>query len=121
MIEAVIIIILFTVIAFGTYHTIKKFRKGGGCCGEHEAAEKQISVKDKNKSHYPYSVDLKISGMTCQNCAKRIENALNSLDGIWAKVDLNSNSAHILMKQETDIKQLCSVIAKTGYSAERKE
>lgn len=118
MTEAIIIILLTVLVCFGTYQTVKKFRKGGGCCGEHEQAKKRVSVKDKNKSHYPYSVDLKIKGMTCQNCARRVENALNTLDGIWAKVDLNSNTAHILLKQETDKKELCRMIASAGYVAE---
>lgn len=43
----------------------------GGCNGNKKAA------KAKNKDNYAYSQTFKISGMTCSNCAKRIENELN--------------------------------------------
>lgn len=120
MTEAVIIILLIAVIAFSAYKTVTKLRKGGGCCGEHEQAEKSVTVKDRNKQNYPYSAELKISGMTCSNCAKRVENALNSTEGIWARVDLNSNTAHIRMKHETDVRMLCGIVAGAGYMAEEK-
>ena len=117
---AVLIIILAAVIMYAVYQTVKKFRKGGGCCGEFEKSEKRTAVKDRNKSHYPYSVVLSIGGMTCENCARRVENALNSLEGVWAKVDLNSGTAKIYSKNEMDKKELCSIIAKAGYNAELK-
>ena len=36
---------------------------------------KKVKVKDKDPSHYPYEKILKIDGMTCGNCANRVENA----------------------------------------------
>ncbi len=117
---AVLIIILAAVIAYAIYQTVKKFRKGGGCCGEFEKLEKRTAVKDRNKSHYPYSAVLSIGGMTCENCARKVENTLNALDGVWSKVDLNSGTAKIYSKTERDTKELCSIIAKSGYNAELK-
>ena len=117
---AVLVIILAAAIAFGLSRKIRKLRRGGGCCGEFEKSEKRISVKDRNKSHYPYSVELSISGMTCINCARKVENTINSLDGVWAKVDLNTSTAKIYSKTERDINELCGIIAKAGYTAQLK-
>ncbi len=120
MLQVMIIILLAAMALFAVYQTAKKLRRGGGCCGEHEQAEKLTPVKDKNKSHYPFILELKISGMTCSNCAKRVENALNGIEGVWASVDLDSGSAHVRMKQDTAPGIICSAVAKAGYFAELK-
>ena len=117
---AVLIIIIAIVIIYAAYQTVRKFRKGGGCCGEFEKSEKRTAVKDRNKSHYPYSVVLKISGMTCENCTRKVENTLNALEGVWAKVDLNSGTAKIYSKNEIDVNCLYGLIAKAGYTANLK-
>ena len=49
--------------------------------------------------------------------AEVLENALNEMDGIWAKVSLNNNSAQIRMKEELDQEQLAAPICAAGYSA----
>ena len=95
MTEAVIIIIAAAVIVFAAYRTAVRLRKGGGCCGEHEPTEKKLPKRGRGQSDYPYKTDMKITGMTCANCARRVENALNSTEGVQARVDLNTNTAHI--------------------------
>ena len=49
-------------------------------------------------SHYPYCVQIGIDGMTCNHCKARVENTLNSEDGVWAEVDLSQNLATVHMK-----------------------
>ncbi len=121
IVEIIIIIVLIAAVAWGIYHIVRKSKHGGGCCGEHEEAEKRIAVKDRNKSHYPYTITLKIEGMTCENCARRVENALNSLDGIWAKVDISSNKAKVRCKQPLDEKMLLRAVTQAGYAANKIE
>ena len=73
--------------AYAVYSYIRKLRVGGGCCGEREAAPKRVKVRDRDKRHYPYVLTVTVDGMVCANCARRVENALNSLDGVWARVE----------------------------------
>ncbi len=73
-------------------------------------------VKDKNKEHYPFEATLEIRGMSCQNCAIHVENALNSLEGVWAKVSLSKRTAMVLMKSELSDAQLSRPVAAAGYS-----
>lgn len=115
MTEAIIIIAVAVVIALAVSHTVKKAQKGGGCCGEHEAAEKKVRVSDRNKSHYPYITELKIGGMTCENCSRRVENALNSLDGVWAAVDIGSRRATVRTKKKPDVNELRRAVMNAGY------
>ena len=112
--QPVIILILLMVLASALWLTIRKFRKGGGCCGEHETVKKD-AVKDKNASHYPYRVSLELGGMTCENCARRIENALNGLDGVWANVSFGKKTADVRCKSTPDEMVLRRAVSDAGY------
>ena len=72
-------------------------------------------MADRDKSHYPYETVLTIDGMTCSNCVRRVENALNNLDGVWAQVDLDSRKAIVRTKQVLSEDTLREVVQKAGY------
>lgn len=57
-----------------------------------------------------------IDGMTCSNCSRRVENALNSLDGVWAKVDLGERKADVRLKQAPDNDALRHAVQDVGYT-----
>ena len=116
--QVVLSVLLAALLIGAGYLTWNKLRRGGGCCGEHEASVRRIAVPDKNKAHYPYCVTLTIGGMTCQNCAVRVENALNALDGTWARVSLDTKTARVLSKQPPDLPLLCRTVAQAGYAAQ---
>ncbi len=115
---AVICVILAVICIF----SVKKYRKKltSGCCGAGgEGTVKKRRVSDRNKAHYPYTKILKIDGMSCGNCANRVENALNALDGVWASVDLGSQEALVRMKQPTAPELLKNAVRKQGYTVIR--
>ena len=101
---AIVIVIIVVICVFAIYSYGHKMRHGGGCCGSHEAAEKKVKVT------------LTIDGMTCSNCSRRVENALNSLDGIWAKVDLGERKADVRLKQAPDNDALRHAVQDVGYT-----
>ena len=113
---SIIITMIIAVIAiFGLVNYIKKLKKGGDCCPEHEEATKSVKVKDRDKSHYPYEAKLAIDGMSCGNCVRNVENALNSLEGTWASVSLEDNQATVLLKSPPDIDKLSKAVSDAGY------
>lgn len=112
----IIIVIIAAICVFAVYNYGKKLRRGGDCCGEHEPAEKKVKVVDRDKSHYPYGVQLRIDGMTCSNCVRRVENAINRLDGTWAKVDLSSRQATVWCKSPPDQQLLREAVRDVGYT-----
>ena len=114
--EIAVILILAAVVVWAVVHTVQKSRKGGGCCGEHEEAEKRIPVRDRNKAHYPYTAELTIEGMTCENCARRVENALIALDGVWARVDIGSHRAQVRLKSPPEESELLMAVRDAGYA-----
>lgn len=113
---SIIITMIIAVIAiFGLVNYIKKLKKGGDCCPEHEEATKSVKVKDRDKSHYLYEAKLAIDGMSCGNCVRNVENALNSLEGTWASVSLEDNQATVLLKSPPDIEKLSKAVSDAGY------
>ena len=53
--------------------------------------------------------------MSCQNCARNVENALDSIEGTWARVDLDTRTAHVLSKQPVDLDAYREVVSESGY------
>ncbi len=117
MIDKILIAALIAAFIIGAAAAYRRFTKGSSCCGDIAPSERSDSARDKNKSHYPFGTELVIEGMICENCAKKVENALNSLDGVYAKVDLSSSRARILTKAPADEKALISAVARAGYTA----
>ena len=117
MIATVIIsVIIAAIIVFGVFHLRKSLRSG--CCGSgDDPTPKRIKVKDRDLSHYPYKKILDIKGMTCSNCVTHVQNALNSLTGVCAKVDLGSRQASVYMKEDLPDQMLRKAIADAGYTA----
>lgn len=113
-------IILCLLIFLLAVYSIKRYARNmtQGCCGSGGTGVKHIRVKDKNKSHYPYEVTLHVEGMMCAHCVMRVENVLNSMEGVWAQADLKEKKALVRMKIEIDSAELCKEIASIGYQAE---
>ena len=76
---------------------------------------KRVKAADRNKSHYPHRAVLRIDGMTCENCARRVENALNTLPGTWATADLAAGRATVLLKQPPETETLRQAVRQAGY------
>ena len=115
MINVVIGIALAAVILLAALRVRKRARSGGGCCGDREAAVQKTAVQDRNRAHYPHELTLQIGGMTCENCARRVENALNALDGVWATVRIDSHSAVVRLKNEPDMEAIRQAVRQAGY------
>ena len=87
-----------------------------GCCGGAGPKIKRIKVQDKDPTHYPYRVTLSIEGMNCSACALRVENALNSMDGVWAKVSLPKKTAIVSAKENPKEADIRRAVSQAGYT-----
>jgi len=59
---------------------------------------------------------IKIEGMSCGHCAKKVENALKEVKEVKSvKVDLEKKEAVIVLKQEVDNNILKTTIEELGY------
>ena len=115
MSTAIICAVLIVIAIIGIKSYAKKLTSG--CCGaSSQPSVKKMKVRDKDKSHYPYSRLLKVDGMSCGNCASHVENALNGLEGVWAQVDLEKGEALVRMKQEYGNNELKQAVKEAGWS-----
>ena len=114
--NTVVVTLLVVAALLAVRAVVRRARRGGGCCGEREAAPARLSAADRNKAHYPYEVRLNIGGMTCENCARRVENALNALEGTWATVDIATHTARVRCKQAPDRERLAEAVRRAGYA-----
>ncbi|MGN1419008.1 MAG: heavy-metal-associated domain-containing protein [Acutalibacteraceae bacterium] len=108
---AVIAIIVFAAFVIKSY--CKKLSQG--CCGS-GSDEKVVKIRpiDKNKSNYPFQTVLTVDAMVCKNCAQKIENALNVLDGTWASADVSKGTVTVLTKSEPDEEKLRTAVNSLG-------
>jgi Cu+-exporting ATPase len=65
------------------------------------------------------SVELAVSGMTCAACARRVEKALNRLDGVTAAVNLATHRAMASWSggHRADEQSLVAAVERAGYQA----
>lgn len=62
-------------------------------------------------------VNIKITGMTCDHCAKSAQDALNQLEGVNASVSFNEGLAVVETQDIVEKNQLLNAIESKGYSA----
>ncbi len=114
IISTIIVCAIIAVICvFGVLKYIKNLKSG--CCGAGGDSVKKVKPKDSNAKNFNYEYKIVIDGMTCKNCAMRVENAFNSDENYLAKVKLSENSAFVRAKRAVEEKVLRDVVIKAGY------
>ncbi|VBB47102.1 Copper chaperone CopZ [uncultured Paludibacter sp.] len=58
---------------------------------------------------------LKIKGMSCSHCAMRVEKALNKIDGVEAKVDLENHIAKVKLSKPVADNEYYKALDDSGY------
>jgi copper chaperone len=114
MINTVIFLIHFFLVWTGIRVTLKHINYG--CCGSSGENIIRTGPEDTDRTHYRYVVQMKIAGMKCRTCAVRMENALNGITGVWARVSLRKKNAAILLKDDLDDAVLSAAVTATGYT-----
>ena len=115
--SAIIIIVLAALLVVWAGHrTVQKARgkAKSSCCGTPEMVTAK-KVDDTDASHYPYEYKLSIDGMMCSNCARTVENTLNEMDGVWARVNLGKKEADVLTKTPHAQEDFAQSLRKTSY------
>ena len=113
-------IIVLAVIAIGMFFGLRRIAastRGKSCCSDGASGRKakKVVVLDTDESHYPYSDELLIGGMSCDGCAQNVENALNAQDGVWATVTFADHTARVRSKNPIDREALETAVRGAGY------
>lgn len=113
-------LIVLAVIAVGMFFGLRRIAAsthGKSCCSDGASGKKakRVVVADTVESHYPYCDELLIGGMSCDGCARNVENALNALDGVWATVTFADHTARVRSKRPVDRDTLEMAVRGAGY------
>lgn len=108
----IVIIILILIVILAAGGSIAHFKGQGACCG---GGGKVKKIRPQKLDHVIDTKIIKIDGMVCDHCSERISNALNSIDGINARVERRKGRAIIKLGREMDVTVLNKVITDLGY------
>ena len=115
MANGIIVLILVVAVVYGIYNYVHHLNHGGGCCGEHDAPARKVKAADTNKSHYLHRLVMGVDGMTCQNCQRHVENALNAMTDTLAEADLSAQKVTVWTKADADEDAIRQAIRDAGY------
>lgn len=77
--------------------------------------ERVGETKSENKGENGMEKKMMIEGMSCGHCSARVEKALNALEGVSAKVDLEAKCAAISTQGKVSDEQLKAAVVDAGY------
>ncbi len=110
--NVIIICLIVLLMLNGIRSSIKHFKGEGGCCG---GGSTLVKAKRKKLKSVIATKTVMIEGMTCEHCRNRVENNINAIDGVAAKVSLKKKKAVVSMEKRVSDEQLREVIEKAGY------
>jgi copper chaperone CopZ len=58
---------------------------------------------------------LRVTGMTCGNCVRHVQEALEELPGVRAGVDLGAAEAVVVHPERVGVQDLLDAVAEAGY------
>ena len=108
----VIVVILAVILFFAVKNSIPHFRGEGGCCG---GSGKEKLIKPAKLERIIATKVIKIEGMRCENCNRRVQNALNQLDGVNAKVYGDRAEAVVKLGKDIEDIELEKAVSGLGY------
>lgn len=65
-------------------------------------------------------IRLDVTGMSCGACSRRVESALNKIDGVQASVAISTKVATIDAGPDISVADLCTAVEQAGYHAEER-
>ncbi|MFI3324663.1 MAG: cation transporter [Clostridia bacterium] len=108
--DVIIIVILVVLIGFGAYRMWLQLSGTKTCCGG--TKEK---IKTKKLTNILGTKTVHIEGMHCDSCKNSVTKALNSLDGVSAKVNLAKKTAKVSFNHQIEDDEIIKIIEKRGF------
>ena len=108
----IIIAILAVAFFFAIRSTVAHFKGQGACCG---GGGSDVKTKPRRLDKVIGKKVMQIDGMACEHCYARVQNVLNSIDGISAKVNGSRKQAVIRYGKEVSDEDLIKAVTDLGY------
>lgn len=115
MTTVIAVIVIVVILAFALKGSIKHMKGEGDCCGGGSGSRPK-KVKAKHLQHPVVGqMTLHIEGMTCEHCVSRVAEALNSVEGASAKVNLHRKTATVSYDRPMEEETLRDAVKAAGY------
>lgn len=110
--DVIIVLGLLVIAGLAVRPTIKHFRGNGGCCGggDYKPPKKKLGRIVEKKI-------FRVEGMHCEHCSRRVEEAVNEIAGVSARVKLKKGIVVISYEKPVDDMTIMQRIEKAGYKA----
>ena len=95
MADIIVVLIVIVLLGFALRGAIRHFKGDSPCCG------------GKKTVH--------IEGMTCEHCVQSVKKALNEIEGVSARVDLQKKEAVVSYDREIENDVLKKTVEKAGF------
>ena len=112
MVDIIVIVVIAIIMAFALKGTIKHFKGEGACCG---GSHESLMIKPKALDHVVDTMVMDVNDIHCDNCATRISNSLNGLDGINASVNVKKKEVMVKSDHPLDHTMILNRIIRLGY------
>ncbi len=114
--DLVVALVLICMLGFAGYKTWQRLTGRTSCCGG--AKERVPTKRIKNVIG---TMTVQIGGMQCASCKNSVLKAINALDGVSAKVNLEKNTATVSFNRPLDAAELTQAIEKRGFEVKHIE
>ena len=110
--------ILITVLIIAVFIVLRTKIKRIGikrtCCGGHEKEKRKEKILEEKPI---FEVIVCIENLCCEDCAIRVENAFNRMEGVSANACHKEKRAVLLLCKELDETEIRRIISDCGFTA----
>jgi len=115
--DIIIIIVLVAILIPATRSAYTHMKGEGSCCGGPKEKPRKKKIAGTPVKSFQVSID----GMMCDNCRIRIENRLNELSDVVAKVNLKKGCATVKLYSDIDENIIKTTIENLDYKVTKIE
>ena len=112
MADIIVVLIVIVLLGFALRGAIRHFKGDSPCCGGGTGIIKTDDKELKNPVIGKKTVH--IEGMTCEHCVQSVKKALNEIEGVSARVDLQKKEAVVSYDREIENDVLKKTVEKAG-------
>ena len=116
MVDFIIVLIVAVLLLLALRSSLRRFSGRSTCCGDVRVGKKG------GEKHLDGPVigtmKVRISGMECESCARRVKAAIDGIDGALASVDYKSGYAAVSYDRTLDEAAVRDAVKRSGYKVE---
>ena len=113
MADIIVVLIVIVLLGFALRGAVRHFKGDSPCCGGGTCIIKTDDKELKNSVIGKKIVH--IEGMTCEHCVQSVKKALNEIEGVSARVDLQKKEAVVSYDREIANDVLKKTVEKAGF------